>query len=215
MPTSEFVHRFIPGALASAPTILTLHGTGGDENDLVPLARMVDGDSAILSVRGRISEGGKARFFRRISEGVFDLDDLHAQTLALGRFVDAAAQQYRFNRARTVALGYSNGANIAASLMLSVPNALAGAILLRPMLPFEPASPPPLKNIPVLVSAGRNDPLVPTPLTEKLAAVLQEQGARVTILWQDTRHALSPSELEQATAWWRQTFGAEEGTPGA
>ncbi len=215
MPTAEFIHRFIPGALVSAPTIIALHGTGGDENDLVPLARMVDGDSAILSLRGRASEGGKPRFFRRISDGVFDLEDLRVQTLALARFIDAAALHYRFNRARTVALAYSNGANIAASLMLSVPDALAGAILLRPMLPFEPLSPPPLKGTPILVSAGRNDPLVPTPLTEKLTDAFREQGARVTILWQDTRHALSPNELEQVTMWWRRTFGAEEGMPGA
>jgi phospholipase/carboxylesterase len=203
----DFVHRFVPGALASAPTILTLHGTGGDENDLVPLARMIDSDSAILSPRGRVLENGNPRFFRRLAEGVFDQEDLRAQTLALGQFVDAAAAQYHFTRARVIALGYSNGANIAASLLLTTPGVLMGAILLRPMLPFEPATHPDLHGIPILISAGRRDPIVPRRLTERLAEVLAHGGATVTTLWQDTGHALSPGELEQVSAWWRQTFG--------
>ncbi|MGH9371097.1 MAG: alpha/beta hydrolase, partial [Vicinamibacterales bacterium] len=173
-------------------------------------ARMVDGDSAILSVRGRVIENGKPRFFRRLAEGVFDEEDLRVQTLALGRFVDAAASHYHFNRARTVALGYSNGANIASSLLLTVPDALAGAILLRPMVPFEMPSPPALQGIPILISAGRNDPVVPNASTERLAELLRTGGAKVTLLWQDTRHALSPSELERVSEWWRRTFGAAD-----
>jgi predicted esterase len=208
--TAEFIHRFVPGAMASAPTILTLHGTGGDENDLVPLARMVDGDSAILSPRGRILENGQARFFRRLAEGVFDMDDLAAQTLALDRFLDAAAVRYHFDRARVVALGYSNGANIAANLLLSVPGSLAGAVLLRPMLPFEPTQPPaalPLKGVPVLIAGGKRDSMVPRPLTERLAKVLTERGAEVRVSWQDAGHALTPSEMEETTAWWQRAFG--------
>lgn len=194
--------------MASAPTILALHGTGGDEHDLVPLARMVDGDSAILSPRGRVLEDGKPRFFRRLSEGVFDQADLREQTVALGRFLDEAAARYHFTRGHVVALGYSNGANIAASLLLTEPGALAGAILLRPMVPFEPESPPSLAGIPILISAGRKDPIVPTALTERLADLLQTSGASVTVLWQETGHALSPSELEQVTEWWQKTFPA-------
>jgi len=205
--TPEFTHRFVPGAMASAPTILSLHGTGGDEHDLVPLARMIDGDSAILSLRGRVLENGKPRFFRRLSEGVFDQDDLRAQTLALGQFVNEAAARYHFDRSRVVVLGYSNGANIAASLLLTERDALAGAILLRPMVPFEPAAPPALTGIPILISAGRKDPIVPTPRTERLADLLHQSGATVSVLWQETGHALSPLELEQVTDWWRQTFG--------
>jgi predicted esterase len=204
--TAEFTHRFVPGAMASAPTILALHGTGGDEHDLVPLARMIDGDSAILSPRGRVLEDGNPRFFRRRSEGVFDQDDLRQQTVALGEFIGEAAARYHFNRARVVALGYSNGANIAASLLLTEPNALAGAILLRPMVPFEPTSPPSLTGIPILISAGRKDPIVPSANSERLAALLQKSGASVTVVWQETGHALSPSELEQVAEWWRKTF---------
>jgi phospholipase/carboxylesterase len=206
--TAEFTHRFVAGAMASAPTILALHGTGGDEHDLVPLARMIDGDSAILSLRGRVLEDGKPRFFRRLAEGVFDQEDLRLQTIALGQFIGEAAARYHFNRARVVALGYSNGANIAASLLLTEPNALAGAILLRPMVPFEPTSPPALNGIPILISAGRKDPIVPSTNTERLAALLQASGASVTVLWQETGHALSPIELEQVTDWWRKTFPA-------
>jgi len=204
--TAEFTHRFIPGAMASAPTILSLHGTGGDEHDLVPLARMIGADSAILSLRGRVLENGKPRFFRRLSEGVFDQEDLRAQTLALGQFVNEAAARYHFDRSRVVVLGYSNGANIAASLLLTERDALAGAILLRPMVPFEPASPPALTGIPILISAGRKDPIVPTPRTERLADLLHQAGASVSVLWQETGHALSPLELEQVTDWWRQRF---------
>lgn len=209
--TAEFQHRFVPGAMASAPTILALHGTGGDEHDLVPLARMVDGDSAILSPRGRTLEQGKPRFFKRLAEGVFDQDDLRAETTALGDFLDAAAIHYHFNRAHVVALGYSNGANIAASLLLRRPGSLAGAILLRPMLPFEPEPQPDrtlLAGIPILISGGRKDPIVAPALTERLAEVLSASGAVVTITWQETGHALSPRELEEVAVWWRQTFGA-------
>lgn len=205
--TSDFVHRFIPGALASAPTIFALHGTGADENDLVPLARMIDGDSAILSPRGRVLENGMPRFFRRIAEGVFDQEDLRLQTSALGDFLDAAASEYHFRRDRVVALGYSNGANIAASLLLTRPGALSGAILLRPMVPFEPAPLPDLRGMPILISAGKRDPIVPRPLTERLASILNDAGAEVSTLWQETGHALSPGELEQVAAWWRRMFG--------
>jgi phospholipase/carboxylesterase len=208
MPTPEFDHRFIPGALSSAPTILALHGTGGDENDLVPLARMVDGDAAILSPRGRVLENGMPRFFRRISEQVFDPDDLREQTAALARFIDDAAARYRFDRTRVVTLGYSNGANIAANMLLTLPNpVMMGAILLRPMIPTEPASPPAeLNALPVLISLGKRDPVVPRALSDRLVEVLNQAGAEVTQLWQDTGHALSPSELEEVAAWFRRTF---------
>jgi predicted esterase len=205
--TAEFTHRFVAGAMATAPTILALHGTGGDENDLVPLARMIDGDAAILSPRGRVLENGMPRFFKRLAEGVFDQKDLREQTLALNEFLADAATRYHFNRDRVVALGYSNGANIAASLLLTEPNAFAGAILLRPMVPFEPTAPPPLRGIPILISASRNDPIVPPALTERLADLLKQSGASVTTLWQSSGHALSPKELEQVSEWWRKTFG--------
>jgi predicted esterase len=202
----RFVHRFVPAAALSAPTILALHGTGGDENDLVPLARMLSADSAILSPRGQVLENGKPRFFRRIAEGVFDQEDLRVRTQDLAAFVADAAKHYAFDPARVVALGYSNGANIAASLLLSNPGALAGAVLLRPMVPFEPATLPALKGKRVLISAGRQDPMVPQPLTERLGALLAQGGADVILSWYDTGHALLPREMEQAARWFSERF---------
>lgn len=201
-----FTHRFVPVASTAAPTILALHGTGGDENDLVPLARMLSADSAILSPRGQVLENGMPRFFRRIAEGVFDLEDLKARTDDLARFIAAAARHYALDASRIVALGYSNGANIAASVMLSHPAALAGAVLLRPMVPFEPGTVPALKGKRVLISAGRQDPIVPQASTERLAALLKEGGADVTIAWYDTGHALLPREMENAARWFAERF---------
>ncbi len=174
---TEFRHRFVPGATASSPTLLALHGTGGDENDLIPLARMISPDAAIVSPRGRVLEHGMPRFFRRLAEGVFDQEDLRIRTVELAEFIGAAATQYGVDPARVIAVGYSNGANIAASLMLSHRDALAGAILLRPMVPFEPAAVPDLRSKRVLISAGREDTIVPRELTTRLGQLL-EQGAR-------------------------------------
>ena len=198
---SEHLHRFVPPASPDAPTILALHGTGGDENDLVPLARMVSPDAAILSPRGNVLENGMPRFFKRLAEGVFDLDDLRARTAELAQFIAKASSKYKFDPARVVALGYSNGANIAASLMLSNPDVLLGGILLRPMLPFEPDRLPPLKGTSVLISAGRQDPMIPQASTSRLAALLKQAGADVTLSWYDAGHGLVPREMEQATRW--------------
>lgn len=206
--TLEMIHRFVPGASLTAPTILALHGTGGDENDLVPLARMISADSAVLSPRGQVLENGMPRFFRRVAEGVFDLEDLRVRTAQLAAFVAAAAGQYGFDRSRVVALGYSNGANIAASLLLSHPGVLAGGILLRPMVPFEPESPPPLRGTRVLLSAGRQDPIVPLAQTTRLAELLRQGGADVTLSWFDAGHALLPREMEGAARWFGDRFGA-------
>ena len=200
--TDHFIHRFEPGA-KPAPAIVALHGTGGDENDLVPLARAIDPDAAILSPRGRVLENGMPRFFRRLAEGVFDLDDLRTQTAALARFIEDAAARHRLVPSGIVALGYSNGANIAASILLSHPHVLAGAVLLRPMVPFEPAHLPELSNKPILISAGRRDPIIQPALAERLAQLLEQSGARVTTLWQPGGHALAPGELEQVADWWK------------
>jgi predicted esterase len=202
----ELTHRFVPGASAAAPTILALHGTGGDENDLIPLARMISVESAILSPRGQVLEHGMPRFFRRLAEGVFDLDDLRVRTAELAGFVTAAARRYRFDASRVVALGYSNGANIAASLMLSGSGIAAGGILLRPMVPFEPDPLPDLTGVRVLLSAGRQDPMVPPPLTTRLAELLQQAGAEVTLNWFDAGHGLLPREMEQAARWFGDRF---------
>lgn len=204
---ADFVHRFVPATDPSRPTLLVLHGTGGDENDLIPLARMVSADSAILSPRGQVLEHGMPRFFRRLAEGVFDLDDLHARTEDLARFIAEAAGRYSLDPGRVVALGYSNGANIASSVMLSHPGVLAGGMLFRPMVPFEPDSTPMLRNTQVLLSAGRQDPIVPPSNTTRLSELLQQAGADVTLDWFDTGHGLVPREMEGAARWFAEHFG--------
>jgi len=202
----EMIHRFVPGATLAAPTILALHGTGGNEHDLVPLARMVSADSAVLSPRGQVLEHGMPRFFRRLAEGVFDLEDLRARTADLAAFVAAAARRYGFDPSRVVALGYSNGANIAASLMLSHPDVLAGGILLRAMVPFEPETVPSLGGAHVLLSAGRFDQMIPAAQTARLAELLRQGGADVTLNWFDAGHALLPREMEGAARWFGEHF---------
>lgn len=201
----QFIHRFEAGD-AARPILLALHGTGGNENDLVPLARAIDPRAAVLSPRGRVLEQGMPRFFRRLAEGVFDQEDLRVRTRELGEFLDSASARYGFDRSRLVAVGYSNGANIAASLLLSRAAAFAGAILLRPMVPFEPEEPPGLGGLKVLVSASRQDPIVPPPLTERLVELLASGGADVTTRWYPTGHGLSPQEIRDAAAWYGERF---------
>jgi predicted esterase len=203
--THDFIHRFEPGDPAR-PVLLALHGTGGNEDDLIPLARAVDARAAVLSPRGKALEQGMPRFFRRLAEGVFDQEDLRVRTRELAGFLDAAAERYGFERARVVAVGYSNGANIAASLLLSAPRPFAGAVLLRPMVPFEPGEVPVLGGTKILVSASRQDPIVPPPLTERLADLLSEGGAEVTTRWYPTGHGLSPQEIRDAAAWYQERF---------
>jgi predicted esterase len=191
------VHRFEAGS-AELPTLLLLHGTGGDENDLLPLGRALLPGAALLSPRGAVLERGQPRFFRRLAEGVFDMEDLHLRTAELATFVRDAAAQYRFDPGRVVAIGFSNGANIAASLMLSNAGVLAGAVLLRAMVPFEPDVRPSLRGVPVLLSAGRNDPIVPAALVERLGVLLKEGGASVDLVWQPGGHGLTKGDVEAA-----------------
>ncbi len=196
--TTDFIHRFIPG---DSRTVLALHGTGGDENDLIPLVRMIAPGASILSPRGKILEQGAPRFFRRLAEGVFDQEDLRVRTGELAQFLRAAAATYGFDPAEVHAIGYSNGANIAASLLLSAPDVLAGAVLFRPMVPFEPEHVPDLSKRRIFISAGRQDPIIPQALTERLAELLREGNAEVTTAWQDTGHGLVQREVDEAAAW--------------
>jgi phospholipase/carboxylesterase len=181
---TDFIHRFEAGD-PRRPALLALHGTGGDENDLVGLARMIDRGAPVLSPRGRVLENGMPRFFRRLAEGVFDQEDLRFRTQELAAFLEDAAARYRVDPARLVPVGYSNGANIAASLLLSPVGSIrfAGAILLRPMVPFEPETLPDRRGTPILVSASRNDPIVPPASTERLTELLASTGATVTKHW--------------------------------
>jgi predicted esterase len=197
-----FEHVYQPPKGQGAPfTLLMLHGTGGNEHDLLPLARMLAPDAGVLSPRGKVLERGMPRFFRRLAEGVFDLADLERRTLDLGDFVGQAATRYGVDPRRVIGVGFSNGANIASSLLLLRPEVLAGSILFRAMVPIMPERMPSLPSTPVLVSNGRSDPLVPREETERLVALLKLAGADVTLLFQDAGHELTREDVEQATAW--------------
>src|SRR5918997_345767 len=196
-----FVHRFVPAEKPDAPTLLLLHGTGGDENDLLPLGRMLDEQAALLSPRGKVLENGMPRFFRRLAMGVFDQEDLVNRTHELAEFVTASASEYGFDPGRAFAVGFSNGANIAASLLLLHPDLLAGAVLLRAMAPFELETLPDLSGTPVYLAAGRSDQMIPPQSTERLAEFLREAGAKVTLDWQPGGHGIGRAEIEGARAW--------------
>jgi predicted esterase len=202
----SFVHRFVPG-LESGPqaTLLLLHGTGGDESDLIPLGQELLPGASLLSPRGRVLEQGMPRFFRRLAEGVFDQNDLREQTDALAAFVRTAAEAYGFAGNKILAVGYSNGANIAASVLLRHPEILSGAVLFRPMVPFRPSygidEPPILKNVPVLLGAARFDQIVAASETAELARLLTTAGARVTTHWHPGGHELGPDDIAAAKRW--------------
>jgi phospholipase/carboxylesterase len=196
-----FVHRFDPAKEPGAPTLLLLHGTGGDENDLLPLGRMLDERAALLSPRGKVLENGMPRFFRRLSMGVFDEEDLVNRTHELASFVEEAASEYGLDPKRLFAVGFSNGANIAASLLLLHPELLAGAVLLRAMTPFELETLPDLSGTPVYLAAGRSDQMIPPESTEHLAELLRGAGAEVTLDWQPGGHGIGRAEVEAARAW--------------
>ena len=197
MTGSTLTYRFEAGD-PSLPVILALHGTGGDEHDLVPLVQAILPGAAILSPRGAVLERGQPRFFRRLAEGVFDLEDLEARTLELAEFVRTATARHALDPSRVVAVGFSNGANIAANLLLRGTNVLAGAVLLRPMLPVEPAVPPALGGVRVLVEAGELDAMIPRHSTERLVTVLREAGALVEEAWYPAGHGLTQADVTRA-----------------
>jgi phospholipase/carboxylesterase len=194
-----FAHRFFPGE--SGATLLLLHGTGGSEDDLVPLGRELAPGAAILSPRGKVSEYGAARFFRRLAEGVFDHEDLVFRTHELAEFVETASDEYGFDPSKLVAVGYSNGANIAGSLMLMHPGLLRAAVLFRAMVPFEPEEMPDLSGMPVFIAAGRRDQMIPPQNTQRLAGILTEAGADLDLRWRDTGHGLTYEEVGEAKEW--------------
>ncbi|MDP9411828.1 MAG: alpha/beta hydrolase [Actinomycetota bacterium] len=196
-----FAHRFLPGEDDSGLTLLLLHGTGGSEDDLIPLGKELAPTAAILSPRGKVSEYGAARFFRRLAEGVFDHEDLVFRTHELAEFVDAASEEYGFDRGKLVAAGYSNGANIAASAILLHPGLLRAAVLLRAMVPFEPEVTPDLSGMPVFMASGRRDQMIPPDNSQRLADILREAGADVDLRWRDTGHGLTYEEVREANGW--------------
>lgn len=201
---TNFSYQFVRGT--SATTVLALHGTGGAETDLIPLAQSLFANASVLAPRGNVSENGAARFFRRFAEGVFDLENLCEETAKLADFVAASSQKYSFEAENVVALGYSNGANIAASLLLSRPEILAGAVLLRGMTPFEPQNLPDLSRKAIFLAAGRFDPIVPIHNIENLSRMFQRAGADVTLCWEGGSHGLVNAEIEAARAFVAQKF---------
>jgi predicted esterase len=212
--TLRFVHRYVAptgvGARADL-TVLALHGTGGDENDLVGLAQAVLPGAGVLSPRGLVLENGMSRFFRRVAEGVFDEADLIAQSASLAKFVTDAAALYHFDQGRVIAMGFSNGANVAASLLLLHPHVLRAAALLRAMVPLVPTALPPLDGTPVLLSSGLHDPIVPRANVEQLAAMLRSAGATVELHWESGGHAFTPHELPVVREWCERTSTAVAG----
>jgi predicted esterase len=196
-----FEHVYTAPAAPDAPTLLLLHGTGGTEHDLLPLAESLAPGAGVLSPRGKVLERGMARFFRRLAEGVFDLDDLRFRTHELAQFVGAASRHYGFDRARVIAIGFSNGANVAASTLLLEPGVLAGAILFRAMVPIVPDPLPALQGTPVFMSNGRADSLIPAADAERLAELLRQAGATVTLQWQPGGHQLTRQDVAQAQEW--------------
>jgi len=206
-PDLGFEHVFAAPAAPDAPILLLLHGTGGNEHDLVPLAESLAPGAAVLSPRGKVLERGMPRFFRRLAEGVFDLDDLRFRTHELAEFVGAASRHYGFDRARVVAVGFSNGANVAASTLLLEPGVLAGAVLFRAMVPIVPDPLPSLQGTPVFMSNGRTDSLIPAADAERLAELLRQAGAGVTLHWQPGGHQLTRQDVAQAQEWLRTSSG--------
>ena len=218
-----FIHRFIPpkyegsGATTRTTTRITnrqetkgkafttfllLHGTGGNEEDLIPLAYELDNRAAILSPRGKVLENGIApRFFRRLAEGVFDIEDLKFRTNELADFVNASSKAYDFDLQHIIAVGYSNGANIAASILLLRPEILSAAILFRAMVPFVPKTLPDLSNKHIFMSSGLYDPIASKQEAENLFALFKNAGAKVSLSWQESGHELTMDEIRKAKEW--------------
>jgi len=200
--TLGFVHKYWPSPEpAAARTLLLLHGTGGNETDLYELGKLLAPTANLLGVRGKVLEHGAPRYFRRLAEGVFDLEDLKRRTAELIEFIEKAAEAYEFDSKNITAVGYSNGANIASSILLTKPGVLKSAILLRAMVPFEPASPLDLNQTGVLIASGKQDPIAPPTEAEKLAQILRTANALVAVDWANAGHNLVKEDLVNAKAW--------------
>ena len=197
-------HIFKQGSDSTKPVLLLLHGTGGNEQDLLPLADIVDKEASVLSVRGNVLENGMPRFFRRLAEGIFDEEDLIFRTKELNEFLDEATTKYEFNRQNIIAIGYSNGANIAASLLFHFKDSIKGAILHHPMVPRRGITLPDLSGKQVFIAAGKNDPICTQQESVDLHQLLEGANATVNVHWENQGHQLTMSEVEAATKWYQQ-----------
>jgi phospholipase/carboxylesterase len=197
-----FIHRFVPATRVGLSPLLMLHGTGGDENDLLPLGAQLLPGAALLSPRGKVLENGMPRFFRRMAEGVFDIEDIKTRAAELAQFIRDARRTYGI--AEPVAVGFSNGANIAAALLFLDPDVLRGATLIRAMLPFEPKRAPILEAKPILMLSGARDPVMPPAAVERLATVLSSSDAAFTRKVLPTGHNLSSQDISIAAQWLEQ-----------
>ena len=205
----DFIHRFISAnskAKKSSLTLLLLHGTGGTEDDLIPLGNELRPDASILSVRGKVLENGMPRFFRRLEEGVFDLEDLKMRTDELADFILKSSSIYDFDLKRLIAVGYSNGANIGASVLLRRPEVLAGAILFRAMVPFIPDVLPDLSKKSIILLEGLRDPIVSKQEAESLLKIFNKAHSNVTIKWQGSGHNLTQEDIDSAKKWLEINF---------
>ena len=198
---TEFVHVYRAPVRDAAPTLLLLHGTGGDENDLLPIGGMLDAGAGILSVRGQVLENGMPRFFRRLAMGVFDEDDVMRRASDLASFIESAAERYQFSTADVIAVGFSNGANIAAAIMWDHPSILRRAVMFRAMLPYRERDPADLSGARVLISAGQLDQMIPADSARELAARMEKSGAHVSLVWQETGHGLVKEDIAAAAEW--------------
>jgi phospholipase/carboxylesterase len=201
-PQPDFVHEFVPGK--SSRTLLLLHGTGGNERDLIPFGRELDPNASLLSPRGKILENGMPRFFRRLAEGVFDLEDLRRRTNELADFVGAAVRHYELDANHLVSVGYSNGANIAASMLLLRPEIMNAAILFRAMVPLVPDKLPNLSSVRVWIGAGDQDLVVPASEAKRLAELLRRAGADVAIRFAKAAHGLTSDDVITARDWLKE-----------
>jgi len=205
-----FDHRFIAGeGKLRGLTLLLLHGTGGDGDSLLQLGYTIAPGAALLSPTGRVLEGESRRFFRRKSEGVFDQEDLALRTSEMGEFVRSAAAAYQLDLQHVVAVGYSNGANIASSLLFREPDLLPGAVLLRPMVPFVPDAALRFRATSVLICAGERDPLLPAGDTERLSGMFRSAGADVEVHLERAGHNLAMGDVTAARDWLSRKFALD------
>lgn len=197
MELNYFNHQFVAstGEVAHAPTLVLFHGTGGNENDLIALGKSVLPYANLLSPRGKVVENGMPRFFRRFAEGVFDEEDIRLRAQELATWLALSSEKYGFDLQQIIALGYSNGANIAAALLFLHPKVLKSAVLMHPMVPLLPTDAPDLKGKKILITAGKQDPISPAHETQRLSYLLESYGAEVELFWHNYGHQLLQEEV--------------------